>query len=177
MIINNINVTALDVPLNKTFKGSYYSMTKRATLITEISTDEGINGIIYNGDEPEEQLEIRNIILNEIFPIIEGLNPLNIEKIWEKCFYLTKDILRNRATVIKAISCVDSALWDIVGKKANMPLRQLWGSYHDELPIIAIGGYYSENLFDLNAEIKDYQKLGISGCKMKIGSSSHEEDA
>ena len=177
MIINNINVTALDVPLNKTFKGSYYSMTKRATLITEISTDEGINGIIYNGDEPEEQLEIRNIILNEIFPIIEGLNPLNIEKIWEKCFYLTKDILRNRATVIKAISCVDSALWDIVGKKANMPLRQLWGSYHDELPIIAIGGYYSENLFDLNAEIKDYQKLGISGCKMKIGSSSPEEDA
>ena len=32
-----------------------------------------INGIIYYGDEPEEQLEIRNIILNEIFPIIEGV--------------------------------------------------------------------------------------------------------
>ena len=96
MLIKDIKVTALEVPLKTTFKGSYYSMSKRATLITEIITNEGISGIIYNGDEPYEQLEIREIILDEIFPLIKGMNPLDIGKIWEKSFSITRDILRNR---------------------------------------------------------------------------------
>ena len=177
MLIKDIKVTALEVPLKTTFKGSYYSMSKRATLITEVITDEGISGIIYNGDEPYEQLEIRKIILDEIFPLIKGMNPLDIGKIWEKSFSITRDILRNRDILVKAVSCVDSALWDIAGKTAQMPLRQLWGSYHNKLPIIAIGGYYSDNLSDLTTEINDYRKLDIFGCKMKVGAVSPELDA
>ena len=177
MKIESIEVIPLVVDLGTTFKGSFYSMSERATLVTRIYTDDGIIGEIYNGDEINDQIQIREIILNEIFPIIKGTDPLHIEKRWDEMQILTKDILRDRSLVIKAISSVDSALWDIVGKTAGLSLSKLWGSYHEKLPIIAIGGYYGRTNKELAEEVLEYKELGLAGCKMKVGGSTPEEDS
>lgn len=177
MRIERIEVVPLEVPLGKTFHGSYYSMSSRATLITRIFTDQGLVGESYNGDEVHTQRDIGQIITDEIMPRLAEADPLMVEQCWEAMLPLSFDILRDRRLVLMAMAAVDSALWDLVGKAAALPLFQLWGGGDSELPIIAIGGYYQLSDGELAAEVESYIEMGIGGCKMKVGSASPEEDA
>lgn len=179
MRITRTETIPISVPLKETFRGSYYSMSHRATLITKVYTDEGLTGVAYNGDEVDTQHEIARIINEELFPLVEGMDPVLIERCWEAMLPPTYDILRNRRLVIQAISAVDSALWDVVGQVAGLPNYRLWGGYRDEIPIVAIGGYQGKSDVELAAEVEWYIEAGIAGCKMKVGGRglTPEEDA
>ncbi len=177
MKIERIEVIPIEVPLAQTFWGSKYSMSERATLITRIFTDCGIVGEIYNGDEVHTQHEIAKIITEELQPMLVGEDPLLVERCWEKMQILTFDILRDRKLVIMAMACVDSALWDVVGKSAGLPVYKLWGGYRETMPVVAIGGYYGRTDQELAAEMEDYLEMGLAGCKTKVGGRSPEEDA
>lgn len=177
MKIERIEVVPLTVPLVETFRGSKYSMSERATVVTRVYTDEGIVGESYNGDEVHTQHLIAEIIVDELFPLVEGRDPIMVEAAWEAMLPPTFDILRDRSLVVMAIAAVDSALWDIVGKVSGLPVYKLWGGYRDRIPIVAIGGYYGKSHAELAQEVEDYLELGLGGCKMKVGGATPEEDA
>ena len=177
MRIERIEVIPIVVPLAETFRGSKYSMSERATLITKVFTDAGAVGTSYNGDEPETQHEIARIILDELQPLVMGRDPLMVEQCWDAMLPPTYDILRNRKLVVMAIAAVDSALWDLVGQVAGLSIAELWGGFRRELPIVAIGGYYGKTDAQLASEMEDYLEMGLGGCKLKIGGLSPAEDA
>ena len=177
MKIERIETIPIVVPLKETFRGSFYSMSARATLITRIYTDEGVVGETYNGDEVDTQREISRIMVEELFPLIERLDPLLVERCWKAMLPPTFDILRDRRLVIMGMSAIDSALWDIVGKVAGLPNYRLWGGYREEMPIIAIGGYYGRTDAELAEEVEFYLEAGFGGCKMKVGGHPPEKDA
>lgn len=177
MKITSIETIPVSVPLGRTFQGSYYSMSHRATLITRVHTDEGVIGETYNGDEDEAQARIRQIIAEDLAPRLIGKDPLQVEARYEDMVPATFDILGYRRLPIMAVAAVDSALWDIVGKVAGLPLATVWGGYRTAVPVIAIGGYYGQSLAELGAEIEYYRELGFGGCKVKVGGASPAEDA
>lgn len=177
MRIVKVETIPIVVPLPETFRGSKYQMSERATLITRLHTDEGIVGEIYNGDEVETQVAIARIMRDELFPLIEGRDPLLVDAAWSAMMPVTRDILRDRKLVIMAIAALDSALWDIVGKAAGLPLFKVWGGYRERMPIVAIGGYYHRSLQQLAEEVHYYREVGLGGCKMKVGGATPEEDA
>lgn len=177
MKITAVETIPIVVPLTETFRGSKFQMSERATLITRLHTDEGIVGEVYNGDEVHTQIEIARIVRDELFPLVEGLDPMLVEAAWEAMLPVTFDILRDRRLVLMAMAALDSAIWDIAGKAAGLPLHRMWGGYTDELPIIAIGGYYGRSDAELAKEVEDYLELGLGGCKMKVGGATPAEDA
>ena len=81
--------------------------------------------------------------------------------------------------MLEAIACVDCALWDLAGKAAQKPVRDLLGGYWERLPIISIGGYYVEGktYADIGREMEAYRAVGMVGCKFKVGGLLPEEDA
>jgi D-arabinonate dehydratase len=177
LLIDNIETIPLRIPLDRVYKGSYYSMQNRTTIITRVHTRDGLIGECYNGDTDDEQQRIVGVISHEIAPRLAGCDAWNIEGCWERMLPVTFDILRNRAHALQAMACVDSALWDLAGKAVGQPLSRLWGGYRDALPINVIGGYYSDAPNAVEREADRFVELGFGGCKFKVGGRSPEEDA
>ncbi len=94
LTITDITVTAVRAPLAREFRGSFYRMTHRATLITRIHTADGILGEAYAGDEDAGLMEIARIVLNEIRPRLVGQDAFATERCWELAYPATYDILR-----------------------------------------------------------------------------------
>ncbi len=176
LTIRSIETVPIRVPLARTFSGSYYRMTHRSTIVTRVHTQEGVVGEAYAGDEDADLLEIDRIIREEIAPRLIGEDAFAVERCWELARPATFDILRDRRRGLVACACVDSAIWDAVGKALGQPLWRLWGGYRSQLSMIAIGGYYSPGA-SIPAEIADLRELGLAGLKFKVGGLEPEQDA
>jgi len=176
LTIEKIETIPVLAPLAREFKGSYYSMTQRATVITRVYTKEGIVGEAYVGDEDKSLLELENIINNEIAPLLIGKDALRTEQCWDTAFPVTFDILRDRRLGLVALAGVDTAIWDAVGKALNQPLWKLWGGFRNKIQLIAIGGYYGDPLGTIEEEMMSYKELGLAGVKFKVGGRSPQED-
>ncbi|MGD9827983.1 MAG: mandelate racemase/muconate lactonizing enzyme family protein [Hyphomicrobiaceae bacterium] len=179
MRIERIETIALEMPLPRIYRGSFYDLTHRATLITRVYTDQGIVGEIYNGDDAEVQKDVARVIDRFIAPALVGADVFNIEGCWEKALPVSFNIRLPRKVATTAIAAVDSALWDALGKALGQPLYKLWGGYRDRLPVICIAGYYEDGktLADYGREMEDLRRRGFAGCKFKVGGRSPQEDA
>jgi D-galactarolactone cycloisomerase len=79
------------------------------------------------------------IVEKVIQPLIIGEDPLNKEHIWHKVYNLLRDS-GQKGMPIQALSGIDIALWDILGKKTNTPLYQLvGGKCNDQIPVYGYG--------------------------------------
>ncbi|GGE55588.1 mandelate racemase [Pullulanibacillus camelliae] len=178
MKIIDVIATPIRMPLPKVFNGSTYAIKERCTIITEVITDEGVNGRIFLGDNRDQQQHVVDLIHNSIKPLLLEEDPLCIERCWQKMFHLTRR-LGNRSLICAAIASVDAALWDLLGKKSQLPVYKLVGGYSDTVKPIIIAGYY-ENGSDMNRlqnEFLIYKDKGFAGSKVKVGALSPKEDA
>ena len=90
----------------------------------KITTSEGVTGVgdaTLNGRE----LAVASYLTDHVVPLLIGRDPARIEDTWQ---YLYKGAYWRRGPVtMTAIAAVDTALWDIKGKVANLPVYQLLG--------------------------------------------------
>jgi len=178
MRIHSIEAIPIEIPLGRNFGGSTYTVLKRCTVVTRMRTDEGLVSEVYNGDNREHGREIVRLIHDELAPRVRGRSLFEGERIWDELFALTHGT-RDPKTLLEAIACVDCALWDLVGKAQGQNVCSLLGGHRSRLPIISIGGYYAEGKThaDIGREIEAYRRVGMAGCKFKVGGLTPEEDA
>lgn len=178
MKIIDIRTIPIRVPLKQAFGGSTYAITERCTIITEVVTDEGINGKVFSGDIRDEQHEVLEIINNSLKPVLLGEDPLCIERCWQKMFQLTKR-QGKRPLICSAIASVDAALWDLLGKACGQPVYKLVGGCRDTVKPIIIGGYYGEGntIETWCEEFLEDKRIGFAGAKIKVGGLAPLEDA
>jgi L-alanine-DL-glutamate epimerase-like enolase superfamily enzyme len=79
---------------------------------------------------------------------------------------------------MRAISAIDIALWDLLGKMAGLPLYRLLGGWADTVPAYASGGYYrpGDPLDNIREEMASYKAMGFTDYKMKVGGAPFEVD-
>ncbi|NLC54080.1 MAG: mandelate racemase/muconate lactonizing enzyme family protein [Firmicutes bacterium] len=100
-------------------------------IIIKVYTDEGIVGY---GEVDSSPLVIKAIIdapvshnlCRGLGQSIIGMDPFEIDKIWETMYYVSTFYGR-RGAAIQAIGGIDIALWDILGKALNKPIYKLLG--------------------------------------------------
>jgi L-alanine-DL-glutamate epimerase-like enolase superfamily enzyme len=101
-------------------------------LIIRIYTDEGIVGLGEVDSSPYlvkaviDGVRSSHLIANNIRDLLIGQDPFNVISIWDQ-LYLGTMYYGRRGVVIHAMSGIDIALWDIIGKALNRPICQLLG--------------------------------------------------
>lgn len=177
--IVRIETIPLKVPMERIASGATLKLTHRCTIITRVHTDAGVIGECFNGNDDEIQAAVINLIHAEIAPRLQGQRVAAIDDAWALMRQSAVPFLRDRRVALRAQACVDSALHDCIGKLTGTPLHILWGGARDEVPVVALGGYYrdGDDLAALADEVAELKAFGIEGLKLKVGGKTPTEDA
>lgn len=154
------------------YSQQYYK--HRTAHLVEIETDENITGWGECFGPGNIALANKFIVEKVIQPLIKGENPTNKEYIWHKVYNSLRDS-GQKGMPIQALSGIDIALWDILSKKANLPLYQLLGGKcNNQIPVYGYGMMLQEKpveqLIELfQKEAKEIKEKNFKAMKMKIG--------
>lgn len=100
-------------------------------IIVKVYTDSGISGLgeIYAGTSGGRMTDL-------LKPFIVGEDPLDVDRLYWKMYSAFQREVG--ASLLAAISGVETALWDIAGKEMGVPVyRLLGGKYRDEVRVYA----------------------------------------
>ena len=131
----------------------------------KIETDQGVYGLgdaTLNGRE----LAVASYLTEHVLPTLIGRDPAQIEDIWQ---YLYRGAYWRRGPVTMcAIAAVDTALWDIKGKVAGLPLYQLLGGA-SRRAVMVYGHANGKDLEQTLDEVARYIDLGYKAIRAQSG--------
>ena len=150
-------------------------------VVLRIRTDAGITGWGYSNFGMLEggPRVVQSILENEIKPVLIGKDPAFPKKIradlWRALEYQGV-----QGVTQFAMSVVDIAVWDILGKAAGLPVYKMLGAVRDRMPVYAMCGWYRDHDQDhsqYKRTIEETLEIGYRAFKVKVGRYSLEDDA
>jgi L-alanine-DL-glutamate epimerase-like enolase superfamily enzyme len=168
MKVTNVEPIIISAPLDEPWKIGTAVFRAMSAVLVRIETDEGISGIgeCLTRFAPEAAAAVVEKILK---PVVVGQDPFEVELIWDKMYGVMRGRGHSKGFVVEAMSGVDIALWDIMGKALRQPVHRLLGSYGRKvLPV-----YASSLLFKptpvLVREAEQLAASGYKAMKLKLG--------
>jgi D-galactarolactone cycloisomerase len=141
--------------------------TYRSALLIQVETDEGITGFgSCSGNGAILEVMIERVLK----PLLVGKSPLDIEELWETSYFsaVAKE-LGSRGLGVVALSGVDIALWDILGKAKDEPIfKLLGGAARDKIPVYATA-LYPEQPGEVVKKALAFAQKGFRAAKIKVG--------
>lgn len=166
----------IEIPLESPVSFSNRTLTYRDHAITYVRTAGGLEGVGYSLGYEGAGL-VSEAVESLLEPMLVGEDPRDTERLWQEMYDGTVQIGRT-GLLLRAISTVDIALWDLKAKAAGEPLYKLLGGYADSVPSYASGGYYRDDKGHqgLREEMRRYLDEGHDVVKMKVGRRSVSEE-
>ncbi len=170
------------LPTKKQHRSDYGLLTAFDTTLVVITTEDGLQGFGEAKAAVGSSGVCASIVAcieHELAPILIGKDAQNINELWERMYNGVRDhyaikrgrvfpILGNRGLTISAISGVDMALWDLLGKSLNVPVVQLLGgAVRDKMEAYASGGWAGVD--EIGAQLLSYTTKGFRAIKMRVG--------
>lgn len=169
--IQQVQVRLVRMPLVAATAFATRSVTSRDYVLVKVISAEGVEGLgwTYAGSRAGE---VTMTAVETLFaPILVGCNPLFVEALWERMY--RESLLHGRSgSVMRALSALDIAVWDLNARSVGLPLWQYLGAHSDgKLACYASGGYYraGKSVADLADEMGGYAAAGFKAMKMKVG--------
>jgi L-alanine-DL-glutamate epimerase-like enolase superfamily enzyme len=159
------------------------------TCLVEIETDAGLIGL------GEAKVSVGNLgnyaalvtlIREEIAPVLVGRDPRDVTAVWEllyngsRAHYALREgrsfpTVGRRGITMSAISGVDIACWDLLGRSLGQPLwRLLGGQCRERVPAYASGGWAPVG--GIGKQLMQYVERGHRAVKMRVGLQDRSVD-
>ncbi|GKV64018.1 MULTISPECIES: mandelate racemase/muconate lactonizing enzyme family protein [Sporosarcina] len=168
MIIKKIDIFAARLPLKEPFVISYVRLEDMPTIFVRVETDNGFDG--WGEAVPDQNVtgetweSTYHVIEKELAPLLIGESPFSIDKIHQQ---FAKKILGTPS----AKAALDIALYDLMGKAANLPLYQLLGgSSHEEITVPQVLSIKPPA--DMAEDARRYVAEGFRSIKIKVGTDA-----
>jgi D-galactarolactone cycloisomerase len=175
--IKKVTCHVVSAPVERPFTSSRGWLYKtRGSCIVEIETSDGIVGW---GECYGPSAVAKAYIETQFAPRIIGRDAFDVEVIWEDLYNRIKDY-GGRGMATSALSGIDIALWDIIGKSCGKPIHKLiGGAYRTEVTAYATGLYFIDMdrlVEEAVEEATEFAANGFVAIKMKIGLGSPKLD-
>ena len=185
MRIKSVAAYWVSIPIEaaRQHRSDFGTLTTFDAAILRIETDDGLVGWGEGKNAAGSSgayAALVHLLNTEIAPQLIGRHAGDITAIWELLYNGVRASaaaqsghampgLARRGLTVAAISAVDIALWDILGKHLNQPVWQLLGGRKaDRLPAYASGGWAAADT--IGAQLQSYITLGgFRAVKMRVG--------
>lgn len=131
--------------------------------LVKVRSSDGAEGIgfCYVGNAAGEIFRVA--VEQLLAPVLIGRDSLAVEGLWKEMYQ--ESLLQGRmGTVMRALSALDIALWDLNARTAGLPLHKYLGAVElDYVDAYASGGYYvdGKTAEDVGEEMASYVALGF----------------
>ena len=176
--IQSVSVCVARVALDNVTSFATRTVSGRDYCLVKIRSTDGLEGIgfCYVGSAGGN---IAKVAVEELLAKkLVGQESLRVEGLWQDMY--SESLLQGRAgSVMRGISILDTALWDLNARAAKMPLHLFMGAnVTDKVPAYASGGYYLTGKTPkmLGQEMASYVKASFKAVKMKVGRLSPKEE-
>ena len=154
-------------PLKITKVRAVKTAPQRARLVVvKVETSEpglyGLGCATFN----QRPLAVVTAVEEYLDPFVRGRDADNIEDLWQNAY--TSSYWRNGPVLNNALSGLDMALWDIKGKRANMPVYQLIGG-KCRFAVDCYAHSSGRDLKELEASVKRNMELGFRHIRIQLG--------
>ncbi|GAA4333355.1 mandelate racemase/muconate lactonizing enzyme family protein [Pigmentiphaga soli] len=176
--IESVSVCIARVPLDRPVAFSTRVVAAREYCLVRVRSADGIEGLGYCYAVNTSGIVLGMAVSELLAPVVVGQESLRVEGLWREMYQ--EALLQGRAGgVMRALSAIDTAIWDLNARTAGLPLfRYLGAAVHDRVPAYASGGYYLEGKTNamLAEEMRNHVRDGFKAVKMKAGRLSPREE-
>ena len=139
----------------------------REIYVLEIETQGGLIGMSYLHPLRGGLATIDACMKELIAPHVLGRDATEVEAIWQ-VLYKSNFWLGRMGVTVFAQSAVDMALWDLLGKRAGLPLFRLWGAARSEVPTYGSGVFRGLGRDGMIKRAQEFTAMGLKAIKMQV---------
>lgn len=170
------------IPPERRHTSDFGLMDTFNTGLVTIRTEDGLTGYgeakIHVGSAGD-YAAVCAVVEHELRPLLLGQDSRNVSGLWQRLYNGSRarhaetegrsfPVLGRRGVTVSALSGVDTALWDLLGKRLGVPVYQLLGGRcRDRILAYASGGWCGPG--DIGAEGKAYADMGYRAIKIRSG--------
>lgn len=166
MKITSVTAVPVAIPLDEPLRWGAMTVGVKGGVLVIVSTDDGVVGYGEAGFSAEYFRTVGPIVNEQLAPLLVGKDPLQIGARWQDMFESTH-MWGRRGVETYAISGVDIALWDILGKVTGQPVYRLLGATATKAR-----AYFAPSLKSTDAviaETVEAVKDGFTAIKLRLG--------
>lgn len=177
VIIESIVARTLRLPLERPVRTSNLLIEHREFVLVEVRGCDGATKLTGRGFGFTRDGLVTQTVNHNLAPILVGKDAGAIHALWHE-MYTTTRYLGRKGVLMRAISAVDIALWDLKGQALRSPLWSILGGAHKRVPAFVAGGYYgpSSEPAAIHEEFSRYRDVGYRGAKLNVGSAGLKTD-
>jgi len=174
--IERVEILQVDLKPQVVRTDAIQSFVAQETPIVRVTCDDGAQGIGYTYTIGTGGSSVVALLRDHLVPLLIGEDPDEIERLWKRLFFHTHATAVGAITSL-ALAAIDTALWDLRGKRTGLPLWKLAGGAQRRVPAYTTeGGWLHLTREALVDEALAARENGFRGSKMKVGKQHVSED-
>ncbi|MEO1249586.1 MAG: mandelate racemase/muconate lactonizing enzyme family protein [Pseudomonadota bacterium] len=175
-VIDRVEICMVDLKPKVVRTDAIQSFVSQETPIVRITDSEGATGTGYSYTIGQGGPAIMSLLRETLVPQLLGQEAENIGAIWRQLLFSTHATSVGAITSL-ALAAIDTALWDLRCRRANLPLFRLLGGAKESVPVYTTeGGWLQIETQALVDDALAAQAQGFTGSKVKIGRPHLSED-
>ncbi len=175
--ITHVEILMVDLIPKVRRTDAIQSFVSQETPIVRITDADGATGTGYSYTIGTGGPSVIELLTRTLAPALIGRDADEVERIWRDLMFLTHATMVGAITAL-ALAAIDTALWDLRSRRANLPLHRMAGGAQNKIRLYSTeGGWLHLPTEALVDDALAAQAKGFGGVKIKVGRPVAEDAA